>query len=103
MWNKRIDGGMRITSGATTDREAIVRAILRARWSGRTLRDASVLAGVHVATVCRWQRRDPDLRRKLQEAADINRDDAEPEPRRRVPWHRDCPLCKARVVVRTAR
>jgi hypothetical protein len=80
-------------------------ALLEARRNGATLRQAAASVGVHVATVCRWQARDPELRLSL-----LN---AEREARRfhyslsrgarpRVQWRRDCPLCQARVVVRTA-
>ncbi len=76
--------------------------LLDARRSGLPLRLAARVAGVHVATVCRWQARDPELRQRLAEAA------REGRVRRSAPglsgpvrWRRDCPLCKARVVVRT--
>src|SRR4051812_10844701 len=83
---------------------ATVEAVLRYRRRGATVRLAADLAGVHVATVCRWQARDPELRRDLIVAAAQGREERYPEkgPRPQVRWHRDCPLCKARVVVRTA-
>jgi len=37
---------------------AAVEALLKARRAGTTLRRAAAVAGVHVATVCRWQARD---------------------------------------------
>src|SRR4051794_20713902 len=43
------------------DRPAIIARLLAARQDGATLREAACAAGVHVATVCRWARRDPDL------------------------------------------
>jgi hypothetical protein len=79
-----------------------VENLLRARRAGLTLRVAATLAGVHVATVCRWQARDPALRQALAEAAREARRRRPEGARRRVRWRRDCPLCKARVSVRTA-
>lgn len=67
------------------------------------MRLAAAVAGVQVATVCRWQARDPELRQALADAAREARLRRAPrEPRPHVRWRRDCPLCKARVVVRTA-
>ncbi len=87
------------------EREAILRTLLRFRGLGLTLRRAAAVAGVHVATVCRWQRRDPLLQQRLAEAATRARAHRHlpSEERERVRWHRDCPLCGARVVVRTAK
>jgi hypothetical protein len=84
---------------------ATIEELLSARRAGLTLREASAVAGVHVATVCRWQKRDPGLKAALQRAAEDAWFERAPEskPRPRVHWHRDCPLCKARVMVRTAR
>jgi hypothetical protein len=80
-----------------------VAALLGARRTGATLRQAAADAGVHVATVCRWQNRDPALRQALRQAAREARDLLAPdEPRPQVRWRRDCPLCKAKVVVRSA-
>ena len=82
---------------------AIVEELLRARRAGQTLRLAAAAAGVHVATVCRWQARDPELRQALAEAAREARLRRPPRgPRPPVRWRRDCPRCQARVVVRTA-
>jgi hypothetical protein len=39
---------------------------------------------------------------KLRPAAAVAGGRKPPEPRPRVRWRRDCPLCKARVVVRSA-
>jgi hypothetical protein len=83
-------------------REDAVAALLEARRAGATLRDAALDAGVHVATVCRWQRADPGLKRALDQAAQEARANREAPRRPGVRWHRDCPACKARVVVRTA-
>jgi ssDNA-binding Zn-finger/Zn-ribbon topoisomerase 1 len=87
------------------DRQEAVDRLLKALEGGVTLRQASATAGVHVATVCRWQKSDPGLRQELRRAAYDARHpfDLPPEPRPHVPWRRDCPLCKAKVVVRTAR
>ncbi|HEY7309549.1 MAG TPA: hypothetical protein VH643_09340 [Gemmataceae bacterium] len=79
-----------------------VTSLLRARRTGATLRDAAAAAGVHVATVCRWQNRDPTLRKALRQAADEARPEFD-DPRPSVRWRRDCPLCKAKVVVRSAK
>jgi hypothetical protein len=78
--------------------------LLQARADGLTLRDAAAVAGVDVATVCRWQNRDPSLREELRQAAREGRELlASDEPRPHVRWRRDCPLCQAKVVVRSAR
>jgi hypothetical protein len=80
-----------------------VEELLRMRRAGLTLRQAADVAGVHVATVCRWQARDPELRQALADAAREARVRRPPQgPRPHVRWRQDCPLCKARVVVRTA-
>jgi anti-sigma factor RsiW len=78
-----------------------IETLLQARRDGFTLREAAEEVGVHVATVCRWQHLDPELRQALAEAATEGR--PPPEPRPWVRWRKDCPLCRARVVVRTAR
>jgi hypothetical protein len=80
------------------DREAAVERLLAAREAGATLRQAAAAAGVHVATVCRWQERDPALREALQEAERRSRRRryaSRPRRRRRVPWHPGCPACGA--------
>jgi hypothetical protein len=71
---------------------------------GFILRVAASLAGIHIATVCRWQQRDAGLRLRLKEARREGREHLHPRPERRpsVPWRRDCPECRAKVVVRTA-
>jgi hypothetical protein len=70
-----------------------------ARERGATLRQIAAALGVHVSTLCRWQARSPRLNEVLQTTA---RAGSQRQQRGRpgVPWHRDCPLCKARVVVR---
>src|SRR5262249_60715086 len=80
-----------------------VQRLLKARRAGNTLRWSAALAGVHVSTVCRWQARDPALREALAEADREAKERRSGEPRPSVPWHRHCPLCKAKVVVRTTR
>jgi hypothetical protein len=103
-------GGIFVPGRAAGGREmkanqTAVEALLKARRGGATLRQAAAAAGVHVATVCRWQARDPELWERMQNVhrkyrqLELLRDHG---PRPRVRWHRDCPLCKARVVVRTA-
>ena len=85
--------------------EAAVSALLDARRDGVSLREDAEAAGVHVATVCRWQKADPEFyRRMLQAHREARRFDLlmNRGPRPRVPWHRECPLCKAKVIVRTA-
>src|SRR4051794_31859265 len=39
--------------------KTVFRTVVGARADGATLRQAAAAAGVHVATVCRWQRRRP--------------------------------------------
>jgi hypothetical protein len=85
-----------------TRNEVAVSALLDARRTGATLREAAEEAGVHVATVCRWQNRDPALRKALYEALNESFPEFE-EPRPSVRWRRDCPLCQAKVVVRSAK
>jgi hypothetical protein len=85
--------------------QSLLEKLLAARAEGATLRQAADAAGVHVATVCRWQNHAPDFHHKMQEAHQEARRrehliNSGPLPH--VPWRRDCPLCKARVVVRTA-
>ncbi len=91
--------------GMNRSRDEAVRMLVQARAGGLTLREAAAGAGVHVATVCRWQKRDTGLKAALKR---VTREAwfhlaAPDESRRSVRWHRDCPLCKARVVVRTAK
>ena len=47
---------------------------LRARAAGLTLRVVARLLGVHVATLCRWQERSPELRAALDRAAEEARE-----------------------------
>jgi hypothetical protein len=82
-------------------RTKAIRTILAARAGGATLRGAAAAAGVHVATVCRWQARDPALAEALRDAARDGWRVRHP-PRRRpvVPYHPLCPACRAPVVTR---
>src|SRR5262249_33516050 len=110
------------------DRWAAVLAVRDARAKGVSLRQASAAAGVHVATVCRWQARCPAIHRMLRDAERIGWRGKHREKfsvavkfyaaavqgfdwvrlhrrlnsRPHVPWRRDCPLCQGEVVVRTA-
>jgi hypothetical protein len=81
-----------------------VHAILTARVKGATLRQAAAVAGVHVATVWRWQVRDPKFAAALREAERFARQEWHPLPRRRqaVSAHPSCPVCSAPTVVRRA-
>src|SRR4051812_46289837 len=75
-------------------------AALRGRAAGLPLRAVAGLLGVHVATLCRWQKRCPELRAALAEAAGQagSRRRCFAEPRPAVRWRKDCPECRARVV-----
>jgi hypothetical protein len=89
----------------TRDRKAAIETLLNARADGASLQEAAAAAGVHVATVCRWLKLQPELHQWMNEARKQARRLAislKPRSRPQVPWRRDCPLCKARVVVRTA-
>jgi len=86
---------------------SVLDALVRLPENGHTLRDCASGVGVHVATVCRWQARDPDFYRRMREAENVARrihyarfPQGSPRPLER--WRRDCPLCQARVAVRTA-
>jgi hypothetical protein len=84
---------------------AAVEIMVNARSDGATMRETARAAGIHLATLCRWQARDSVLRDLLREAHREWRCfelSLASGPRPRVRWRRDCPLCKARVVVRTA-
>ncbi len=87
------------------DRVETKRRIVAGRRVGMTLVAACAAAGVHAATACRWQCTDPAFAQALRAAAweyRIGRYLANPLPARAVPWRRDCPECRARVVIRTA-
>lgn len=84
------------------DRERVIARVLSFRRVGCTLRTAAAVAGIHVATLYRWQAADPKFRQALRDAAQARDSSDEEEGRPRVPWRRDCPVCRARVVVRAA-
>jgi hypothetical protein len=89
------------------DRQAAIDRLLEARRAGATLCQAAAAAGVHVATVCRWQARDPILRKALYDANQQGCNQLSALlPRRQppscVPCHPLCPTCAAPVVVRRA-
>src|SRR5205823_2884925 len=75
---------------------------LRLRGAGLTLRAVARGLQIHVATLCRWQKRCPELRAALDRAAERagQRRRHPPKPRPSVRWRKDCPLCRARVAVR---
>ena len=79
--------------------------VIRARQSGATLRAAAAEAGVHVATVCRWMRADPGFGEKMRDARGFYRQEsaafAVSHPKI-IRWRTDCPVCRAKVVVRCA-
>ena len=85
------------------DPERLERAF-SARQQGATLRQSAAAAGVHVATLCRWQNREPWIKKVLRQAEAFARRRyyaSKPHRRPRVPWRKDCPLCGSAVVVRT--
>jgi hypothetical protein len=85
------------------DRWDAVDRLLEAREGGATLRQAAAAAGVHVATVCRWQLRCPLLARSLEFAAGdakVIRYARRPRYRPRVPAHPGCPACGSPSAVR---
>jgi hypothetical protein len=78
--------------------------LVSAREAGLTLRDCASAIGIHVATLCRWQAHDRAFRERMIQAdfsACQRRLSFKLGPRPKVRWRRDCPICKARVVVRT--
>jgi ssDNA-binding Zn-finger/Zn-ribbon topoisomerase 1 len=79
-------------------------SLVRLRRTGYTLRQVALASGVHVATICRWMKRNPVLREAMREAKEEARQQlrAEDDSRPQVQWRRDCPLCQAKVVVRSA-
>jgi hypothetical protein len=77
---------------------AAIRAALTARRNGQTMKEAAAAAGVHFATLCRWQAADPKLRAALFVGLPSR---ARPRPRL-VEIHPECPKCLSTVVVRTA-
>src|SRR6516225_2020327 len=86
------------------DREQRLEEAFCAREEGATLRESAAAAGVHVATLCRWQNRESWIKEALRDAENFARRRRYallPRRRPRVPWRRDCPLCGRPVVVRT--
>lgn len=83
------------------DRAALVLRLVEERLRGRTLRESAAAAGLHVATVCRWQRLCPELGLALCLAADAARRArrATRVPRPWVRWHPSCPACGAAALV----
>lgn len=88
------------------DREQAVVRLLEARELGLSLRQAAELAGLHLATVCRWQIRSRILHEALRQAdrlARLVRRLARKYDRRpAVLWSKDCPVCEAALQVRRA-
>jgi hypothetical protein len=89
------------------DHDSAKRRIVRAVRLGWTLREACDQAEVHLATAYRWRTHDPEFARMLLNAADrVSEERFAGElsfERPPVTWRRDCPACRARVVVRTAK
>ena len=89
----------------TIDRAKARRTVVKARRAGLTLREAAAKAGVHVATVCRWQAQDSKFWEALHDAEQEARRfvySLRPRRRPRVGWRHDCPKCGALLEVRTA-
>lgn len=88
------------------DRQPTIEKILRLIDQGLSLRKAAQAAGVHVATVCRWQIVSTTLYGALHEAADRARRrkyasrplDYDRPP---VPIHPCCPWCRKLVDIKT--
>ncbi|HEY8504241.1 MAG TPA: hypothetical protein VIL46_06630, partial [Gemmataceae bacterium] len=55
------------------DRSKVLPVVAAALREGATLRDAARRAGVHVASLCRWQRADPEIRDLLRKARQSGR------------------------------
>jgi hypothetical protein len=88
------------------DREEVVDRIVELRADGMSFREAARQAGVHVATVCRWQARSPEVLDAMRDATDcasraqvLARAYCRP---RSVPWSDRCPECQGHVEVRPA-
>jgi hypothetical protein len=79
---------------------------IEARENGATLRETAAAIGVHVATLCRWQVREPWVAEALRDAETYaRRMHYASLPRRRplVPWSRVCPSCGSWVKVARTR
>jgi hypothetical protein len=88
------------------DQAEAKRLVVAGRRAGLSLAAASAAAGVHVATTCRWQASDPAFACSLENALWAYwLGDAPPEPEEPPParWRNECPLCRAKLVVRTTR
>jgi hypothetical protein len=76
--------------------------VVEMRRNGCTVYECAGGAGVHVATICRWQVGNADFHQRMREAHGLaRRMDQGIDLRPKVRWRRDCPLCKARVAVRS--
>src|SRR5579871_4276475 len=87
------------------DRAQLKRKLVAFRRAGLKLSEAAAGVAVHVATVCRWQAADPafrDAMRGAEQAAAIERFRNQPVGRPWVRWRNECPVCRAKLVVRTA-
>jgi hypothetical protein len=89
------------------DRAETLEAIADSLVAGKSLRESCAIAGVHVATACRWKAPSPtvkdlldDARRDGWEATHPYRPSCRRQPR--VRWHPHCPRCGAGVAVRHA-
>lgn len=93
---------------AANDMAHIARdALIESRRYGATLRDAAAEVGVHAATVCRWMAADPTFRHEMEQARLESRRwlvelRLSLPARKPVRWRADCPVCRAKVVVRCA-
>jgi hypothetical protein len=84
------------------DRGLAVEKALEGRERGDTLRQSAAGAGVHVATLCRWQVRFPGLRQAFMDAIGFAWRQKHPGPERRprVQCHPECPACGSPIAVR---
>jgi hypothetical protein len=89
------------------DRQAALAPILAALAAGKTLRQAAAAAGVHVATLCRWQARSEALAAALAQARPPRPPRADPfapyRQRPTVPWHPCRPRCGWEVEIQRER
>jgi Topoisomerase DNA binding C4 zinc finger len=84
----------------------VVGTAVEALRQGATLREAAKAAGVHVASLCRWQNEDQEIQRLLRdgkESALWARQIQREQVRSQLPKHGLCPVCNAPSVVRTAK
>ena len=90
------------------DRQADLAVVLAALAAGSTLRQAAAAAaGVHVATLCRWQARSEAVALALTQARPPHPPLADPfapyQQRPTVSWHPRCPCCDGVVVTQQVR